>query len=162
MSQTHTVRPAVKARFPNLVALFAPLVALALSGCGSVNGPGIDYMSPRVVGRVVDDASGAPVANAQVGRSLFKWRKGGGEFLHGGEELLLRQEYVRSDHAGQFTLPGAKVALLFSFGEFGLNMRVTIQNGRYIDWVTNYPVTSLSTNSCRPEIDAGDIRIRPR
>lgn len=135
---------------------------LLCAGCESFNGPGIDYAAPRVTGRVVDDSSGRPVRYARVGRKLWTWRKGTGEFLKGGEQLLLMQEYSRTDADGSFTLPSKQVALLFSFGEVALNLNLTVQRGGYAPWQTNFPVSALSTNSPVLELDAGEVRLHPR
>ena len=138
------------------------LALLLLGGCESFNGPGIDYTAPRVTGHVVDAASGRPVRFARVGRKLWTWRQGTGEFLKGGEEMLLAQEYARTDTDGSFTLPSKKVALLFSFGELALNLNLTVQRGGYAPWQTNFPPSILSTNSPGLELDAGEVRLRPR
>lgn len=137
------------------------LTALALTGCESFNGPSLDYTAPRVHGRV-RDAAGRPVAFAQVGRRLWKWRTESGDFRKGGEELLLRQDYDRTAADGSFTLPARQVALLFSWGEVPLNLRLTVQRGGYRPWQTNFPVSALSTNSSTPELDAGDVGLQLR
>lgn len=143
-----------------LVSLGGALACLA--GCESFNGPGIDYTAPRVTGRVLDDSSGQPIRFARVGRKLWTWRKGGGEFLKGGEETLLLQECARTDAGGNFTLPSKQVALLFSFGEVPLNLKVTAQHGGFVPWQTNFPITSLATNSATLRLDAGEVRLRAR
>lgn len=138
-------------------------VALVLlAGCESFNGPSLDYTAPRVTGRVVDDASGQPVRYAQVGRKLWAWRKGTGEFLKGGEEMVLRQDYVRTGSDGAFVLPSKEVALLFSWGEVPLNLQLTVQHGRYLAWQTNFPTLALNTNSLTLELEAGEIRLKPK
>ncbi len=135
--------------------------ALALlAGCESFNGPSLDYTAPRVTGRVVDDASGQPVTYAQVGRRLWTWRKGTGEFLKGGEEMVLRQDYVRTGADGSFVLPSKQVALLFSWGEVPLNLQLTVQHGGYVAWRTNFPTPALDTNSSTLELNAGEIRLK--
>ncbi len=135
---------------------------LLLAGCESFNGPSLDYTAPRVTGRVVDDGSGHPVAYAQVGRKLWAWRKGTGEFLKGGEEMVLRQDYARTGPDGSFVLPSKQVALLFSWGEVPLNLQLTVQHGGHVAWQTNFPTLALSTNSPTLELEAGEIRLKPR
>ena len=130
-----------------------------LAGCESFNGPSLDYTAPRVTGLVVDDTSGQPVAYAQVGRKLWSWRKGTGEFLKGGEEMVLRQDYTRTGADGSFALPSKQVALLFSWGEIPLNLQLTVQRGGYLAWRTNFPPMALSTNSPTLELEAGEIRL---
>lgn len=138
------------------------LALVLLAGCESFNGPSLDYTAPRVTGRVVDDASGQPVRYAQVGRRLWTWRKGTGEFLKGGEEMLLRQDYARTGADGSFVLPSKEVALLFSWGEIPLNLQLTVQHGRYVAWSTNFPTLALGTNSSMLELQAGDVRLKLR
>jgi hypothetical protein len=141
--------------------LMGGAAALALlAGCESFNGPSLDYTAPRVTGRVVAEASGQPVAYAQVGRRLWAWRKGTGEFLKGGEEMVLRQDYVRTGADGSFVLPSRQVALLFSWGEVPLNLQLTVQHGGYLAWQTNFPTLALDTNSAKLELNAGEVRLK--
>ncbi len=133
-----------------------------LCGCDTFRGPGIDYTAPRVTGRVVDDSTGAPVKYARVGRQVWKWRGSTGEFLKGGEELMLSQDFQRTGRDGSFQLPATQVALLFGWGEVPLNLRLTVQHGAFVPWQTNYPIAALSTNSEHLELNAGDIRVKPR
>jgi hypothetical protein len=142
-------------------ALAVAAVAL-LCGCDTFRGPGIDYTAPRVTGRVVDDSNGAPVKYARVGRQVWKWRGSTGEFLKGGEELMLSQDFQRTGRDGSFQLPAKQVALLFGWGEVPLNLRLTVQHGAFVPWQTNYPIAALSTNSEHLELNAGDIRVKPR
>ncbi len=152
-----TVRPM---RIGQLVGI-AVLAGIA-TGCASFNGPSVDLAAPRVTGRVVDDASGGPVRWARVGRKIWTWRKGTGEFLRGGEELLRMQDDARTDAEGRFTLPSKRFALLFSFGEVGLDLGLSVRHGSFHPWQTNYPATALSTNSTALSIDAGDVRLHRR
>ncbi len=133
-----------------------------LCGCDTFRGPGIDYTAPRVTGRVVDDSTGAPVKYARVGRQVWKWRGSTGEFLKGGEELMLSQDFQRTGRDGSFQLPAKQVALLFGWGEVPLNLRLTVQHGAFVPWQTNYPIAALSTNSEHLELNAGNIRVKPR
>ncbi len=143
------------------LACIAVLAGIA-TGCASFNGPSVDLAAPRVTGRVVDDASGSPVRWARVGRKVWTWRKGTGEFLRGGEELLQMQDHARTDGEGRFTLPSKRFALLFSFGEVGLDLGLSVQHGSFHPWRTNYPAAALSTNSPELSIDAGDVRLHRR
>lgn len=140
----------------------AVVAAGLLCGCDTFRGPGIDYTAPRVTGRVVDDSTGAPVKYARVGRQVWKWRGSTGEFLKGGEELMLSQDFQRTGRDGSFQLPAKQVALLFGWGEVPLNLRLTVQHGAFVPWQTNFPIAALSTNSEHLELDAGDIRVKPR
>jgi hypothetical protein len=146
------------------VGVFVSMMAIALAGggCGSLNGPSIDYTAPKVTGRVVNETNGAPVAYARVGRRLFTWRKPGGEFMKGGEELTGWQDYARTSRNGEFTLPRQQVALLFSFGDLGVNLNLSVQHGGYHAWQTNFPLAALSTNNPQPEIEGVEVRLRPK
>lgn len=139
-------------------------VALTLVGCGSVGGPGIDYTSPRVMGSVVDAGTGEPVRGVRVGRTLYTWKGPGGEFLKGGEELLLQQTYTRTDAEGRFELPSRRAALLLRFGDYSMNMRLVLQRQGYVAWRTNFPMAALGTNQPGPEprIETGAIRMQRR
>ena len=139
---------------------FAALLGLAVAGCDTFRGPGIDYTAPRITGRVIDAEGGAPVRNARVGRQIWRWRGGTGEFLKGAEEMVLSHDFVRTGRDGAFDLPPRQVALLFAWGETPLNTRLTIQHGGFIRWQTNYPLSALSTNTDRLELPAGDVAIR--
>ena len=163
-AKTVTCPPAAVTVRPMRIGQLAWIAALAgiATGCASFNGPSVDLAAPRVTGRVVDDASGSPVRWARVGRKIWTWRKGTGEFLRGGEELLQMQDHARTDAEGRFTLPSKRFALLFSFGEVGLDLGLSVQHGSFRPWQTNYPTTALSTNSPVLSIDAGDVRLRRR
>ncbi len=138
----------------------AAALALIAGGCDTFRGPGIDYTAPRITGRVIDGKDGAPVRNARVGRQIWTWRGGTGEFLKGAEEMVLSHDYVRTGRDGAFDLPPRQVALLFAWGETPLNTRLTVQHGSFIRWQTNFPIGSLSTNTERLELPAGDVAIR--
>ncbi len=137
-------------------------LAIGCAGCGSFHGPSLDCIAPRVTGNVVDDNSGRPVRYALVGRKLWSGRQSTGGFLKGAEELMLMHDYVRTDAAGSFQLPKKRVALLFSFGDIGLNLRLAVQHSGYGSWQTNFPYVALATNSPSPELHAGEVRLRPR
>ena len=84
------------------LAWIAALCGIA-TGCASFNGPSVDFAAPRVTGRVVDDASGRPVKWARVGRKIWTWRKGTGEFLRGGGiGAVCGEGFARGMQAGLF------------------------------------------------------------
>lgn len=142
------------------------LAALAglLTGCESFRGPGIEFTAPQVTGRVVADATGAPLRGVRVGRELHAWKEPQGGFWKGAEELRLLQSETRSSADGSFELRSERVALLFGFGDSGLNLRLTVRAGGFRAWQTNYPVKALATNAVpdEPRIDAGEIRLLKR
>lgn len=139
-------------------------VVAMVSGCGSIGGPGIDYTSPRVTGQAVDAGTGEPMKGVRVGRLLYTWKGPGGEFLKGGEELMLQQTYTRTDAEGRFDLPSRRAALLFRFGDYSMNMRLVLQKQGYVAWRTNFPMAALSTNQPGPEprIEPGLIQMQRR
>jgi hypothetical protein len=142
------------------VALVA--IALLATGCGSLHGPSLDVTAPRLVGRAVDARTGQPVTHARVGRRLSGWRSATGGFPRGAEELLLLQDEVRTGGDGRFVLAGRSVALLFSLGDPGLDLDLSIRHGAYRAWRTNYPISALANDPTEARIDAGEIRLDPR
>ncbi len=74
--------------------------------------------------------------------------------------MVLSHDYVRTSKDGTFDLPPRQVALLFAWGETPLNTRLTVQHGNFIRWQTNFPIGSLSTNTERLELPAGNVTIR--
>ncbi len=135
-----------------------------LAGCGSFRGPGIEITAPRVTGTVVGDATGAPLRGVRVGRQLHAWKEPTGGLWKGSEELRLLQSEVRTAADGSFELRSERVALLFGFGDSGLDLRLTVRAGGFRAWQTNYPVKALATNAVpdEPRIDAGEIRLLKR
>ena len=116
------------------------------------------------LGSVVDAGTGEPVRGVRVGRTLYTWKGPGGEFLKGGEELLLQQTYTRTDADGRFELPSRRAALLLRFGDYSMNMRLVLQRQGYVAWRTNFPMAALGTNQPGPEprIETGAIRMQRR
>lgn len=100
----------------------------------------------------------------RVGRMLYTWKGPGGEFLKGGEELMLQQTFTRTDGEGRFDLPSRRAALLFRFGDYSMNLRLVLQKQGYVAWRTNFPVAALSTNQPGPEplIETGTLRLQRR
>lgn len=133
-------------------------------GCGSFQGPGIEFSAPRVEGRVLAAESGAPLRGVRVGRELHPDRHPLGGFWKGTEQLRLLQAETRTAKDGSFVLPAERVAYLFTLGDVGFNLRLVIQAANYQGWQTNYPLKALSTNAGpdEPLLDAGEIRLRRR
>lgn len=150
----------MKLGFQRVAAIVA--AASLVSGCGSLSGPSLDFVAPRIDGRVLDAESGQPVRNALVGRKLWTWRQSTGGFLKAGEETVLREDYVRTGSYGEFALPSKRVALLFSIGDVGLNTGLSVQHGKYLPWRTNFPISVLSSNVPVPTVENGEVRLTPK
>lgn len=150
-----------------MAAVIRSLAAVAMAatlaaGCGTLSGPSLDFVAPAISGRIVDSDTGRPVRNAMVGRKLWTWRQSTGGFLKAGEEMVLREDYVRTGTDGAFELPAKRMALLFSIGDAGLNTALSVQHGAYLAWRTNFPMSALSSNAPAPTIGHGDILLTPK
>lgn len=137
-------------------------LAIALSGCAEIGGPGVAHTAPRVTGRVVDAASGRPIPRARVGRELYVLREPTGGFRKGGEELRLLSRYTRTDALGRFELPGEKVVFPIRFGAIRPDLRLSVQRSGWVPWKTNWPSASVTRAPGRLELDAGDVALEPR
>jgi hypothetical protein len=142
----------------------AVLAAAIVTGCDSFHGPGVEYTAPKISGRLVDDKTGQPVVNARVGRQKELFKPTPGEWRKGGEDLLRQHDYVRTDADGRFVLPSEHAALLFWFGDIGMNLDLATQHRRYGLVETNLPYSAIVTNSASGELEvpAGDWRLSPR
>lgn len=146
-----------------------PPAALALlglaclaSGCGTVSGPGIHCTAPRLTGRVVDQATDAPIAWARVAREPRRVRGPLGELPKGAEDQLARSTWVRTGRDGRFDLPATEVALLFGLGDGMPNLRLVVEHADYRRLDTNLNVSALRLDAGPPTVDTGTIRLERR
>ncbi len=145
----------------NVLRVVGLLLWVCLAGCASFRGPSLEFSAPRVAGRVVDDVTGEPVPGARVGRELVAEHPPAGGFWKGAEVFRRLQMEVRSAADGHFALASERVALLFSLGDVGFNLRLAVQADGYRIWQTNYPYRSLDTNAgpMEPRLETGEIRL---
>jgi len=142
------------ARLPGMAAWF---VSALLLGCHSPS----HYVSPRVIGRVLDGSTQRPIAGVAVKRVLPDYEAGTLQTVKGGEDLQSMPSVVsRAD--GAFDLDSTKsVALFRDLAWF--TVEISFSHRDYERFVTNYPAR-MATNSPggEPVIQAGDILIAPR
>jgi threonine dehydrogenase-like Zn-dependent dehydrogenase len=147
------------------LALGVGAMGLMLLGCSSLRGPHQAYLAPRVVGRVVDARTGAPVPNARV-RHVQQTSPSAAEALSDqrGAQRLLQTTGVQTDRQGWFNLPAQKgLFLLFGHGS-GWFGTIVVEHPAYQTLRTNVTVNpAASTQSRRgPAVDAGDLMLEPK
>src|SRR5262245_16829174 len=94
---------------PGLVAAAALLAGLFVPGCQSSPS---HFVSPRVIGRVVDGKTHQPIAEVAVKRVVPDYEAGTLEQVKGGE-ILQRTMPARSKADGTFDLDSQKSVALF-------------------------------------------------
>jgi hypothetical protein len=127
------------------VALFAFAIAASVSsGCSSVSPS--KYDAPRVVGRVLDRQTHAPIKNVQVRRVD-----------------LMQQDYiVRTGADGAFVLRSERyLSVLGGHGWYSVTL--SFERDGYTSAVQTYTLTN-STNlaSGEPLVQAGDVLLSPK
>jgi len=130
------------------------VAALAATGCKS-HSPS-HYVSPRVIGRVLDEQSRQPIAGVCVRRVVPNYNSGTLETVKGDEALQRRGPAV-SDTNGRFALDSQKSVALFGDSAW-FSIEVSFAHPAYTPVVTNY-TPRMATNSpgSEPIIFAGDI-----
>lgn len=134
-------------------------------GCSSVRGPHQEYLAPRVVGRVLDARTRAPVANARVRHVL----EAGAEVREAvpnqrGAQRLLQSAEVQTDRQGWFSLPSQKgFFLLFQHGS-GSFGSIVVEHPGYHTLRTNVTASPAASVQTRrgPAADAGDLMLEPK
>lgn len=128
--------------------------ALILTGCQPFMLQG--YVSPRVVGRVTDAETGAPLAQASVRR--VTGREVHSNFPPKGGELLLDRDETRTDSEGRFRLRSERVALGFSAP---LSARLVVRAARYDSLRAEFGSTNITFPDPKgpPVLNTGDLRM---
>lgn len=134
---------------------------LTLASCGSVRGPHQQYTAPAVSGRVLDAASGEPIAGARVGRIHSREQDSTVFPKTGGQQLTIGQP-ERTGADGSFYLPAQRSAYLL-FGPSG-SLTVTLQAEKsgYLNLTTNLDLVHIKPvkTSKGPEVRAGELHMR--
>jgi hypothetical protein len=131
---------------------------LALAGCGTSPS---HYVSPRVIGRVLDEKNRQPIAGVGVKRVVPDYEAGTLDTVKGGETLQ-RMHAVVSSADGTFALDSQKsVALFRDIAWF--TVEISFDHRYYERFVTNY-TPKMATNSPHgePVIFAGEILMTPK
>lgn len=140
-------------------------LAGALLGCSSLRGPHQEFLAPRVVGRVLDARTGAPVPNARV-RHLAETGASAYEALpdQRGAQRLVESTGVRTDRQGWFNLPAHKGLFLLLHHGSGSFGSIIVEHPAYHTLRTNvtaHPAASVQTER-GPAADAGDLLLQPK
>jgi hypothetical protein len=134
------------------------MLALLLAGCKSR--PLSPYISPRVVGRVVDARTGEPIHSVQVRRVTNEETRRPTDPPKGGE-LLRPLPSVRTGEDGAFVLDSVRDLALFGKGGW-YSVTLSFEHARYERLIASYtPAQSTNTPSGEPLVNAGDVRLNP-
>jgi len=138
-----------------LLAIGILFVSLPFLGCHSVS----HYVSPQVVGRVLDAKTLQPIAGVKVQRVVPDYEAG--EQVRGGEMLeLTRPPESKAD--GTFVLRSQKSVTLFRDIAW-FTVEVSLTHRYYEKYLTNYtPRMSTNSPNGEPIIFAGDILMMPK
>lgn len=135
------------------------LASLALLGCQS-SSPS-HYVSPRVIGRVLDEKSHQPIAGVRVKRVVPDYDAGTLDQVKGGEALQLMHPVV-SAADGTFDLDSKKSMALFRELAW-FTVEISFDHRNYENYLTNYtPRMATNSLSGEPIIPAGDILMTPK
>ena len=124
-------------------------------GCRSIS----HYVSPQVVGRVLDAKTLQPISGVKVQRVVPDYEAG--EQVRGGEMLeMTRPPESKAD--GTFVLASQKsVALFRDIAWF--TMELSLTHRYYEKYLTNYtPRSATNTLKGEPVIYTGDILMTPK
>lgn len=139
-------------------AILRSCVVLGVSSViiGCQNHSPSHYVSPRVIGRVLDEKTRQPITDVAVKRVVPDYEAGTLEQVKGGE-ILQRTMPARSKADGTFNLDSQKsVALFRDIAWF--TVEVSFDHRNYERFVTNYtPKMSTNSPAGEPVIFAGEI-----
>ena len=126
-------------------------------GCHSVS----HYVSPQVVGRVLDAKTLQPIAGVKVQRVVPDYEAGTMEQVKGSEMLEMTSP-PESEADGTFVLPSQKsVALFRDVAWFTVELSLT--HRYYEKYLTNYtPRSATNTLQGEPVIYTGEILMTPK
>jgi len=149
-----------KSRRVLAVCSFALLVALAwLVGCQS-HSPS-HYVSPRVIGRVLDAGTGQPLGGVAVKRVVPDYAAGSMDQVRGAE-LLARPQPLHTSADGAFNLDSEKSVSFFRQIAW-FSAEISFARRGYETFITNYtPANAVFLPSGEAVIHAGDIWLKPK
>ncbi len=135
------------------------MLVCTLAGC-KTDSPS-HYVSPRIIGRVLDAATQQPINGVEVKRVVPDYEAGTLDQVKGGETLQ-RMQPARSAADGAFNLDSQKsVALFREIGWF--DVEISFVHRGYEHFVTNYtPRMATNLPSGEPVIHTGDILMTPK
>jgi len=140
--------------------LFSMLAAGGLViGCKSYSPS--HYVSPRIIGKVLDENTRQPISGVAVARVVPDYQAGTLNQVKGGETLQ-RPQPARSGADGTFYLDSEKsVALFREIAWF--TVEISFDHRYYERFITNYtPRMATNSPSGEPVIYAGEIFMTPK
>jgi hypothetical protein len=156
---------AAPASFARRRGLGAPVIPVAVSlfacaafGCKSYSPS--QYVSPRVVGSVLDARTRQPIRDVEVRRARDEEIPRPMDPQKGGQRLK-QPPVVRTDKEGSFVLESVReLAFLRKLGWY--SVALSLEHPRYEPFSTNYTLAnSTNTASGEPLVDAGEILLTP-
>jgi hypothetical protein len=151
--------PNTKKHFTHTLRTLAVVIlTIGMAGCQS-SSPS-QYISPRIVGRVVDAQSQQPVAGARI-RRLKPQDPNVAQVVKGGEQID-QSPAIRTGSDGSFVLVSEKSLALFQrLGWYSVSLAITHPN--YESLTTEFTlVNATNTPSGEPLVKAGDIHLQPK
>jgi hypothetical protein len=132
------------------------IAAVTLSGCHSF----VQYISPRVEGRVVDAQTHEPLADTRVEKLSFKKKPNPAEPPKGAQ-VLIQHNAIFTGADGTFVLDSQKAIAVFR-SVFWYSIGLSFQHAGYQTFTTNYSAANATnTPSGTPLVEAGDILLVP-
>jgi hypothetical protein len=135
------------------------VIGAVLVGCKSRSPT--HFVSPRVIGRVLDAETRQPLAGVEVTRVVPDYDAGSMDQVRGGE-ILARPQPLRTSTEGTFDLDSQKsVAFFRQIAWF--TAEISFAGRGYETFVTNYtPANAIFLPSGEAVIHAGDIPLTPK
>jgi hypothetical protein len=141
------------------LALLCLLTLPTASGCKS-NSPS-HYVSPRVIGRVLNEQTHLPIAGVQIKRVVPNYEAGTLDQVKGGEALQ-KMNPVRSATDGTFNLDSQKSVTFFRQIAW-FSVEISFKHSDFENFTTNYtPSQAVFSANGEAVIHAGDIWLKPR
>lgn len=135
------------------------LVMATVTGCKS-NSPS-RYVSPRVIGRVLDAETRQPIGGVEVKRVVPDYDAGTMDQVRGGE-IMARQQPLRTSADGSFNLDSEKTLSVFRQIAW-FTAEISFKHRNYETCITNYtPRDAVFQASGEGIIYAGDIHLKPK
>ncbi len=144
----------------NQPATLLALILFTAAWIGCKSSSPSPYVSPRVVGRVIDSSTQLPIVGVQVRRQAADETDRQDQPAKGGE-MIARVPAVQTAEDGSFVLSSERdVALFRQVGWFTVN--IAFSHPRYQALTIRYTLSqATNTTSGEPVIPAGDIRLVP-
>jgi hypothetical protein len=137
------------------------LLGLILLAAGCKGWSVSQYVSPRVTGRVLDEATRQPIQDVQVARVQAPPRRTDEPPPKGGQLLEQARHVTRTSSTGAFVLGSEHTVAVFARVTWN-SVTLSFQHSGYLPYITNLTAADATyLPSGEPVIHMGDVLMRP-